>query len=141
VGKDGFYHDGFISFIYQLTHNEGDYLMSLIKKVSGAALTLSALFASSVQAALPTTADPTNAPSSGNYIELLKGYAFDIGIVVGLIIGTIAFIVVANNMIGTYKEIGDGRKTWGDMGMHGAMGVLLLVFVVYLLTEAAKVMF
>lgn len=115
--------------------------MSLMKKVSGAVLTLSALFASSVQAALPTTADPTNAGAQGNYIDLLKGYAFDIGIVIGLIIGTVAFIVVANNMIGTYKDIGDGKKTWGDMGMHGAMGVLLLVFVVYLLTEAAGVIF
>ncbi len=99
------------------------------------------LLAARAEAALPTTADPTNAPSDGNYIELLKGYAFDIGIVVGLIVGTIAFLVVANNCIGVYKEIGTGKRTWGDLGSHGAFGVLLLVFVVYLLTEAASVIF
>ena len=93
------------------------------------------------QAALPDTADPTNAPSDGNYIELLKGYAFDIAIVLGLILGTIAFLAVAKNMVAVYNEIGTGRKTWGDMGMHGGMGVLLLVFVVYLLTEAAGIIF
>ena len=115
--------------------------MSLLRKATGAISAFLAATAVNVQAALPTTADPTNAPADGNYIDLIKGYAFDIGIVIGLIIGTVAFIVVANNMISTYKEIGDGKKTWGDMGMHGAMGVLLLVFVVYLLTEAAGVIF
>lgn len=115
--------------------------MSLIRHLTATFGALMTTTAVNVQAALPTTADPTNAPADGNYIDLIKGYAFDIGIVVGLIIGTVAFIVVASNMISTYKEIGDGRKTWGDMGMHGAMGVLLLVFVVYLLTEAAAIIF
>ena len=58
-----------------------------------------------------------------------------------VILGTIAFLAVAKNMIATYNEIGEGKKTWGDMGMHGGMGVLLLVFVVYLLTQAATVIF
>ena len=58
-----------------------------------------------------------------------------------MILGTIAFLAVARNMISTYNEIGDGKKTWGDMGMHGGMGVLLLVFVVFLLTEASTVIF
>ncbi|AHI32712.1 MAG: TIGR03745 family integrating conjugative element membrane protein [Marinobacter sp.] len=98
-------------------------------------------FGTQVQAALPATANPTNAPAQGDYIGLLKGYAFDIAIVLGLILGTIAFLAVAKNMIATYNEIGEGKKTWGDMGMHGGMGVLLLVFVVYLLTQAATVIF
>jgi integrating conjugative element membrane protein (TIGR03745 family) len=94
-----------------------------------------------VHAALPTTANPSQAPAQGDYIGLLKGYAYDIALVLGLILGTIAFLVVVNNMIATYNEIGNGKKTWGDMGMHGGMGVLLIVFVVYLLTEAASVIF
>lgn len=106
------------------------------------ALTTMLLFAvSNVQAALPDTADPTNAAADGDYIGLIKGYAYDILIVGGLIIGSIAFYAVAKNMVAVYNEIGDGRKTWGDMGMHGLMGVLLLVFVVYLLTEAAGIIF
>jgi integrating conjugative element membrane protein (TIGR03745 family) len=95
----------------------------------------------SAQAALPTTAAPSNPGGSGDYIALLKGYAYDIGIVVGLVLGLMAFIVVAKNMIAVYNEIGTGKKTWGDMGMHGGMGVMLLVFVVFLLTEAATVIF
>ena len=94
--------------------------------------------ATSANAALPTTAAPTNAAADGDYIGLLQGY---IGILLGLAIATIAFIVVSSNMIGVYKEIGAGKKTWSDMGMHGGMGVLLLVFVVFLLTEAAAIIF
>lgn len=106
-----------------------------------AVATLMLTVGTQVHAALPTTANPTNAPAQGDYIGLLKGYAYDIAIVLGLILGTIAFLVVVNNMIATYNEIGNGKKTWGDMGMHGGMGVLLIVFVVYLLTEAATVLF
>jgi len=92
-------------------------------------------------AALPDTADPSNAASDGDYIGLIKGYAFDVAIVLGLVLAVVAFLAVASNMISVYNEIGTGRKTWGDMGMHGGMGVLLLVFVVYLITESAGIIF
>ena len=95
----------------------------------------------SAQAALPDTAAPSVAAADGDYIGLLQGYAFDIAIVIGLVLGTLAFLAVAKNMIAIYNEIGTGKKTWGDMGMHGGMGVLLLVFVVFLLTEAAAIIF
>ena len=95
----------------------------------------------SANAALPDTADPTNAPADGDYLGLLKGYAFDIVIILVLILASIAFLVVAKNCIGVYNEIGAGKKTWGDMGMHGGMGVLLLVLVVYLLNEASTIIF
>lgn len=96
---------------------------------------------SNAHAALPDTADPSNAAADGDYIGLAKGYAFDVTIVFGLILGTIAFLAVGKNMIAVYNDIGAGKKTWGDMGMHGGMGVLLLVFVVYLLTEADGIIF
>jgi len=118
------------------------HFLSNAKSKLNAAVTFASLFAiSNVHAALPDTADPSNAAADGDYIGLLKGYAYDIGIVVGLVIGMIAFVAVAKNMIAVYNDIGAGKKTWGDMGMHGGMGVLLLVFVIYLLTEAASVIF
>jgi len=103
--------------------------------------TMTLLGASTVQAALPATAAPTNAAAAGDYIGLIKGYAFDIAIVLGLILGTIAFLTVAKNMVAVYADIGAGKRTWGDMGMHGGMGVLLLVLVIYLITEASTVIF
>lgn len=93
------------------------------------------------QAALPTTtATSQTAADSTDYIAVIKGYAFDIGIAAGLILGTMAFIVVVKNAVGTYSEIANGKKTWGDLAMHGGMGVLLLAFCVFMLNEAAKVL-
>ena len=114
------------------------------KKMAAAKIavtTLALVGATSVQAALPSTAAPSNAAAAGDYIGLIKGYAFDIAIVLGLLLGTIAFLTVSKNMIAVYADIGAGKKTWGDMGMHGGMGVLLLVMVIYLITEASTVIF
>jgi integrating conjugative element membrane protein (TIGR03745 family) len=120
-------------------------ILRFVKKKFGALRAMlfagSVMVANTASAALPDPADPTNAAADGDYIGLLKGYAFDIFIVIGLVLSTLAFIVVSKNMIATYNEIGAGKKTWGDMGMHGGMGVLLLVFTVYLLTEAAGIIF
>jgi integrating conjugative element membrane protein (TIGR03745 family) len=116
-------------------------LRSMRTAASAAYWSVLTLGTSNAMAALPTTADPSQAPADGNYIELIKGYAYDIGIVLGLVLGLVAFLVVVNNMIGVYKEIGAGKKSWGDMGMHGGMGVLLLVFCIFLLTEASTIIF
>ncbi len=103
--------------------------------------TMFLLAATNVHAALPDTADPSNAAAEGDYIGLMKGYAYDILIVVGLVIGCLCFTAVARNCLTVYSEISTGKKTWSDMGMHGMMGVLLLVFVIYLLTEASTIIF
>jgi integrating conjugative element membrane protein (TIGR03745 family) len=112
-----------------------------ISAVKYALMTMMVMGINSAYAALPTTAAPSNAAAQGDYIGLAKGYAYDILILGGLIIGAIAFYTVAANAIGVYKEIGAGKKEWSDLGMHVLAGVLLLVMVVYLLTEASTVIF
>lgn len=89
---------------------------------------------------LPTTAAPTRGADDGNFIQLLQNYAFDIFIFLGLAVATVTFFVVAKNCIGTYSEVQDGKATWGQFGMQGGIGVMLLVFVVFLLTEAADIL-
>ncbi len=117
--------------------------MKTIKKM----FTASRLFVLSIlmmpgiaSAALPAVSNTTRNTAQGNYIQLFQNYAYDIFIVVGLLVGTIAFIRVVTNLIATYGEIQNGRKTWGDMGAQAVFGVLLLVFTVFLLTEAATVL-
>jgi len=93
----------------------------------------------SAHAALPATQAPSTGASGGDYIGMMKGWAYDILIVGGLIICAVGFLTVASNAISVYKEIGAGKKQWGDLGMHTLAGVLLLVFIVYLITEASAV--
>lgn len=112
-----------------------------ITAIKFAIMTMMLTAFNSAHAALPTTAAPSNAAAQGDYIGLAKGYAYDILILGGLLIGSIAFYTVAANAIGVYKEIGAGKKEWSDLGMHVLAGVLLLVMVVYLLTEASTVIF
>jgi len=91
-------------------------------------------------AQLPTQADPdSGAVRDGNIVDAVKFYAKDIFIVGGLIIATVVFIIVTTNAISIYKEIRDGRRTWGDLGMHVGAGAILIVFVVFLLTQAQDI--
>jgi integrating conjugative element membrane protein (TIGR03745 family) len=89
---------------------------------------------------LPTQADPdSGAVRDGNIIDAVKFYAKDIFLVAGLIIATVIFVLVTTNAISVYKEIRDGRRTWGDLGMHAGAGAVLIVFVVFLLTQAQEI--
>lgn len=93
-----------------------------------------------VFAALPTTAPPSRGDGGGNFITLLQNYAFDIAIFAGLAIAAILFFVVAKNVMTTYSQVADGRATMGQVGMQAMVGVLLLVFIVFLMTQAAGVL-
>jgi len=107
-----------------------------------AAIASMALLSSNVmaQGALPTTAPPSRGGTSGNYIEMMQNYAYDIFIFLGLALATVAFFAVTKNTIGAYGEVQDGKGSWGQVGMQFGVGVLLLVFVVFLMTEAAGVL-
>ena len=91
-------------------------------------------------AQLPTTAPPSRGTTAGNYIQLMQDYAYDIFIFLGLAMATLAFFAVSKNTIGAYGAVQDGKGTWGQLGLNFGAGVLLLVFVVFLLTEAAAIL-
>ena len=89
---------------------------------------------------LPTTAPPSRGSTDGDYIALMQDYAFDIGVFIGLALATLAMIIVVKNTMGAYSEVQDGKGTWGQLGINFGAGVLLLVFIVFLLTEAATIL-
>jgi integrating conjugative element membrane protein (TIGR03745 family) len=89
---------------------------------------------------LPTTAPPSRGSTDGDYISLMQDYAFDIGVFIGLALATLAMIIVVKNTMGAYSEVQDGKGTWGQLGINFGAGVLLLVFIVFLLTEAATIL-
>lgn len=89
---------------------------------------------------LPTTAPPSRGSTDGDYIGLIQDYAYDIFLFLGLAMATLAFFTVTKNTIGAYGEVQDGKGTWGQLGINFGAGVLLLVFVVFLLTEAAAIL-
>ena len=100
-----------------------------------------ALAASRVAAQLPDVATPDGIDEdSGDYIAVFQAYALQIVVLGGLIVAVAALFIVARNMLSKYSEIADGRASWGELGMHAAAGVVLLVIVVFLMTQAAGVL-
>lgn len=90
--------------------------------------------------ALPTMAPPSRGVTDGNYVKILQDYSYDILIFAGLLVSAVVFFVVSKNVVGTYSEIGHGKATWGEFSMHAGIGVLLLVLIVFFVTEASTIL-
>lgn len=105
-----------------------------------AALTGSLLWIQSSFAALPDVSDPTNDVEDGNYIGLIQAYGFDIVAVIVLVLASAGFLTVASNVISSYREVQTGKKTWSDLGAQVVIGCLLLVFIIFLMTEVSGIL-
>ncbi|MDG6897874.1 hypothetical protein A6A19_07785 [Actinobacillus delphinicola] len=90
-------------------------------------------------AALPAIEAPENNRGKG-LMGQIKGYAADGIIFGGLIIAAVAFLVIAMASLSTFKEVQTGKKQWGDFGILVAVGIILLVVIIWLATEAAKIL-
>ncbi|HAT6803625.1 TPA: TIGR03745 family integrating conjugative element membrane protein [Citrobacter freundii] len=88
---------------------------------------------------LPKMEDPTRGKGSG-IIDTLKNYGYDMVILMSLAVCAVGFLVVANSCISTYSEIQNGKKQWKDLGAMAGVGAILLVIVIWLLTQAAEVL-
>jgi integrating conjugative element membrane protein (TIGR03745 family) len=98
------------------------------------------LIAGRVNAALPQVSDPSRGVTAGNYIKLFQDYLYDIFLVGGLLVACLALFKVAAGSISVYHEVQEGKKKWGDLGMHLGAGVVLLVIIVALVTQASGVL-
>lgn len=88
---------------------------------------------------LPTLEDPSRGTGSG-IMETLRNYGYDIVLLVALLVVASMFIGVCYHAYSTYSEIHTGRKTWGQFGLTVAVGAILLVVGIWLLTEATGIL-
>lgn len=91
------------------------------------------------RADLPVIEDPSRGPGAG-IIETLQNYGFDIVMLVALLVISGMFIGVCYHAYTQYSEIHTGRKTWGEFGLTVAVGAILLVVGIWLLTTATEVL-
>ena len=85
------------------------------------------------QGALPSLEDPSRGTGDG-ILKTLQNYGYDIVMLVALLVIASMFIGVCYHAYTTYSEIHAGRKTWGQFGLTVAVGALLLVVGIWLLT-------
>ena len=86
-------------------------------------------------AELPTLENPSRGAGSG-IMETLQNYGYDIVMLVALLVVASMFIGVCYHAYTRYAEIHIGRATWGQFGLTVAVGAILLVVGIWLLTEA-----
>lgn len=91
------------------------------------------------QADLPTMENPTRGAGSG-IIETLRNYGYDIVMLIALLVVASMFVGVCYHAYTRYAEIHTGRSTWGQFGLTVAVGAILLVVGIWLLTEATGVL-
>jgi integrating conjugative element membrane protein (TIGR03745 family) len=70
-------------------------------------------------------------------IETIKNYAYDGGILLGLLIALLAFLGVAWHSLTVYADVQNQRKTWKDLGAVVGIGALLVVIIIWFLTKAS----
>ena len=88
---------------------------------------------------LPTLEDPSRGTGSG-IMDTLRNYGYDIVLLVALLVVASMFVGVSYHAYTTYSEVHTGRKTWGQFGLTVAVGAVLLVVGIWLLTEATGIL-
>lgn len=115
-------------------------LVTESKKIAIAIVGLAMMFVSNLTLAqgLPALEAPSRG-EGGGLIETLQNYAFDFGILVGLIIAAVAFLVVANAAVATFNEA-RVRGEWSKFAIVVVVGVVLIVCIIWLATKAGEIL-
>jgi integrating conjugative element membrane protein (TIGR03745 family) len=102
-------------------------------------LSLAALPSLSFGVGLPTLENPSRG-AGGGIMETLRNYGYDIVLLVALLVVASMFVGVCYHAYTSYAEIHTGRRTWGQFGLTVAVGAVLLVIGIWLLTEATGIL-
>jgi len=92
-------------------------------------------------AAMPTAVDSgaSGAATSGDWLALLTGY-FDKGTdLIAWGVAILGFIVLAVVTLGKFNDARKNKAEWSEVGLTAGVGVVILLFMVFLATEATKV--
>lgn len=87
---------------------------------------------------LPTVDAPSQG-GGGGLLSQLQGYLYDFGLVIGLVLCTVAFLMVGSSALASFKEARE-RETWGKFAVTVIIGVVLIVAVIWLATEASQIL-
>lgn len=88
---------------------------------------------------LPTLEDPSRGTGSG-IMDTLRNYSYDMVMLIALLVVASMFIGISYHAYSRYAEIHTGRATWGQFGLSIAVGAILLVVGIWLLTKATTIL-
>lgn len=102
-------------------------------------ITTSVLASMAHAAGIPQMEDPSRGRGNG-ILQTLQNYAYDIIMLIALIVIACMFIGTCYHAYMVYAEIQNGKKTWGQFGLTVAVGAMLLVIGIWLLTEGTGIL-
>lgn len=86
---------------------------------------------------LPGLEQPSQ--GGGGILSTAQGYLYDFAILGGLIIATAAFLYVAISAIAAFREA-QQRGEWSKFGITFCAGIILILSVIWLATEAGPIL-
>lgn len=89
-------------------------------------------------AGLPKLEAPSKG-DDGGIIEIIKNYAYDGLILFGLGLCAWAFMEVASAAIETFSQVKNKKSSWGNFGAMLIAGVILIVIIIWLATQAVEI--
>ena len=94
-----------------------------------------------VMAAMPTAVDSggSGAATSGDWLALITGYLDKGTDLIAWGVAILGFIVLGVVTLGKFNEARKGRAEWSEVGLTAGVGTVILLFMVFLATEATKV--
>lgn len=93
----------------------------------------------SSHAGLPTVNIPGGG-GEGDMMQTIKLLFSGFLVLMGLIICAVGFYMVSGAILATFSEIRSGKAEWGKFVAIVVVGIAILVVIVWLCTEAAKIL-
>ncbi|PWU28661.1 TIGR03745 family integrating conjugative element membrane protein [Pseudomonas sp. RW407] len=106
------------------------------------AITLSTILLALPQlanAALPQAQAPSRGEGS-NWLQTIQNFAYDGGMLLGLIILATMISGVAWHAYGVYHEIHDGKKKWRDLGATAVVGIAIIGVGIFMISKATTIL-
>lgn len=116
-------------------------LKNLYQKAGLATFALMSMLLSqpAISAGLPSVTIPGGGGDKGDMISNITALAKEGTKLIGLALGVVGFIAVANSAISTYSEVQQGKKTWAQFGAIVIVGSILIVTVIWLANSAMDI--
>lgn len=73
--------------------------------------------------------------AAGQWLEVIKRYIGQGGMLVGLALSVLAFVWVGYAALAKFNEARTGRAEWAEMGVLAAAGAVILIFIAILLSQ------
>ncbi|MCE8005304.1 TIGR03745 family integrating conjugative element membrane protein [Billgrantia ethanolica] len=89
------------------------------------------------QQGLPELEAPSQ--GGGGFMSMAQGYLYDGAILLGLVLAVVAIMVVGSASVASFKEARE-RETWSKFAVTVLVGVVLILAIIWLATEAAPIL-